>query len=84
MGCNEANKGIHHIIKIVAFQFTNRVCTILLESDTAIGDNANIALRIDCSLNKLDELAENDTEKVMISRLSADSSGRETQKGLVQ
>ena len=63
MSCDRSNKGIHYIIKIVAFWFTNRVCTILLDSDAAIGDNVNTALEIDCSLNKLDEFAEDGIEK---------------------
>ena len=69
---------------MVTFQFTNRVCAIQLDSDAAIGNNLNIVLRIDCSLNKLDELTENGVEKVTISRLSTDTSGRGTQEGLVQ
>ena len=58
MSCDGANKVTHHVIKIVAFWFTDRACTILLDSDATTGDNVSTALGIDCSLNKLDEIVE--------------------------
>ena len=67
-----------YVIKIVAFWFTNRVCTILLDSDATTDNNINTALGIDYSLNKLDKLAEDGAEKVVMSRLSTDTSSRGT------
>ena len=84
MSCTRANKGIHHVINMVAFWFTNRVCTILLDSDAVTGDNVNTALGIKYSLNKLDELVEDGVEKVTISGLSTDAGGKGTWEGLTQ
>ena len=82
MSCDGANKGMHHVVKIVAFWFTNRACAILLDSDAATGDNVNTALGIDCSLNELDELVEDGAEKVVMSGLSADAGSGGTREGL--
>ena len=83
MSCNRVNKEIHNTIKIVAFWFTNRVCTGLLNFDTTTDNNANIDLRINHSLYKLDKLAEDSIEKVLMPRLSADTSSGGTWKGLL-
>ena len=56
--CDGANKGIHHVVKMVSFWWNHQVTTFLIDSDAAVGDDSNSAMSADKSLEKIDSITE--------------------------
>ena len=81
--CDRENKGVHHVIEMIAFQFTDRVCHAVLDSDAATSDDVSTTQGIDCSSKKIDVLAEDRViSKECMYRLTTDSSGGGTREGI--
>jgi len=80
--CDGANKNIHHVIKMISFWYLDRVLTFLLDSDAAIGDNANTADAANVSLKKLDRSIDGSIVKVKMTGLCTDAGGGGTRDGL--
>ena len=55
------------------FWYIDRVLTLLLDSDTALGDNVNTAQAADISLKKIDCYSDNGIVKTMMSGLCTDT-----------
>ena len=81
--CDSANKGMHHVIKMISFWYQDRVLTFLLDSDAAISTNTSTAAVIDPSLHKVDILEENSAvAKVTMDGLCTDAGEGGTREGL--
>jgi hypothetical protein len=79
--CDGANKGIHHVVKVISWWYVDRVMYFLLDADAAIGDNKQTALASDVSMKKIDPI-EGTKEKV--HGLCTDAGGGGTSEGLAQ
>ena len=72
--CDGASKGLHAVIKMIAFWFLDRVITLLLDSDAAVGDIVNTAESTDVALKKIGPLSdEGQPTKEVACGLSTDS-----------
>ena len=52
--CYGANKGMHHIVKMISFWYEHRVITFLLDADALVDTNISTAESICSSLTKVD------------------------------
>ena len=71
------------VIKIIVFQHIDRVITLLLDSDTIVGNNSNTNNATNISLQKMNKILEDSNlVKQVIHRLSTNSRRGRTIEGL--